>query len=74
MHLIWTTSRIFLKPIPRFLLEPCFWTEYLYCGHEYERCGLRKCALSFLFSYAALLSYESDFRIAEEKRLLPLGV
>jgi hypothetical protein len=29
MHLVWTRDRIFLKPIPRFLLEPCFWTNYL---------------------------------------------
>lgn len=29
MHLIWTTGRIFLKPIPRYLLEPRFWTSYL---------------------------------------------
>jgi hypothetical protein len=32
MHLVWTTGRIFLKPIPRFLLEPRFWIEYLSCG------------------------------------------
>ncbi|KAH7141677.1 hypothetical protein EDB81DRAFT_884752 [Dactylonectria macrodidyma] len=25
MHLVWTTRRIFLEPIPRFLLEPRFW-------------------------------------------------
>ena len=29
MHLVWTTGRIFLKPVPRFLLEPRFWTLYL---------------------------------------------
>ena len=91
MHLVWTTGRIFLKPIPRFLLEPRFWTGYLCCEwtcgcsmdddavyrgppRECERRGLRKRALGFLFSYAALISHESDFRIAEEKRLLPLGV
>ncbi|KAH7119436.1 hypothetical protein B0J13DRAFT_629578 [Dactylonectria estremocensis] len=34
MHLVWTTTRIFVKPIPRFLLEPCFWTEYLCCGED----------------------------------------
>ena len=31
MHLVWTTGRIFLKPIPRFLLKPRFWTDYLSC-------------------------------------------
>jgi hypothetical protein len=38
---------------------------------ECERRDLRKRAFGLLFSYAALLSHESDFRIAEEKRLLP---
>ena len=29
MHLVWTTGRIFLKPIPRFLLEPKIWRSTL---------------------------------------------
>ena len=29
MHLVWTTGRIFLKPIPRFLLEPYIWRSTL---------------------------------------------
>ncbi|KAM3533680.1 hypothetical protein MY4038_002995 [Beauveria bassiana] len=32
MHLVWTTGRMFLKPIPRFLLDPAFWARYLTCG------------------------------------------
>jgi hypothetical protein len=98
MHLVWTTGRIFLKPIPRFLLEPRFWASYLASpepcscfrkdGHikstsastgggqrdikSVSRCtgGLRTCALGFLFSYAALITHESDFKIAQEKNLL----
>lgn len=97
---------MFLKPIPRFLLEPCFWTSQLNspepcsCLGEninpqsvtkntqgttanttgaksdtksVKRCngGLRTCALGFLFSYAALITHESDFQIAKEKHLLP---
>ncbi len=31
MHLVWTEDRMFLKPIPRFLLEPHFWNNYLSC-------------------------------------------
>ncbi|KAM3554896.1 hypothetical protein ARSEF4850_006247 [Beauveria asiatica] len=91
MHLVWTTGRMFLKPIPRFLLEPAFWIRYLTCqkcGCSPDtnrairavtqtdcRCpGLRRRALGFLCSYAALLSHESDFLIAREKHLLPLEV
>lgn len=87
MHLVWTTGRIFIKPIPRFLLEPRFWTEHLRCeqhcscsgdggqsrgsAQECERRRLWKCALGFLFSYAALIRHESDFLLAKEKHLLP---
>lgn len=91
MHLVWTTGRIFLKPIPRFLLEPDFWAEHLCCtptcrccyegnkavqgaNRACERQHFRQIALGFLFSYAALLSHESDFRIAQDRHLLPLGV
>jgi hypothetical protein len=89
MHLVWTTGRIFLKPIPGFLLEPCCWSDFLSCRQgclcseagfnsrdtqECERRGLWKSALGFLFSYAALIRHESDFLIAKEKRLLPAEV
>ncbi|RYC79574.1 hypothetical protein BFJ63_vAg17543 [Fusarium oxysporum f. sp. narcissi] len=82
MHLVWTTGRIFIKPIPRFLLEPRFWREFLSCrencncagtsGTEMcERRELWKSAAGFLFSFIALVSYESDFILAQEKHLLP---
>ena len=32
MHLVWTTNRMFIKPIPRFLLEPRFWVDHLSCA------------------------------------------
>ena len=33
-HLVWGQGRVFLKPIPRFLLNPRFWRRHLAC----ERC------------------------------------
>jgi len=33
-HLVWKDNRIFLKPIPRFLLEPWFWTHCLSCNAD----------------------------------------
>jgi hypothetical protein len=95
MHLTWTDGRIFLKPVPRFLLEPRFWTAYLSCNRVRPNCpcstkaqcpldrsgtdcaGRRRLgavALGFLFSYAALIRHESDFCIAQERRLLPAEV
>lgn len=45
------------------------------CAHEgileCPRRQLRKCAMGFLYTYACLVSYESDFRIANENHLLP---
>ncbi|KAF4507273.1 hypothetical protein G6O67_005930 [Ophiocordyceps sinensis] len=81
MHLVWTTGRMFLKPIPRFLLEPRFWAAHLSCHQQQDACagdqlgkrGLRRRALGFLFSYAALISHESDFHVAMSKQLLPPG-
>jgi hypothetical protein len=87
MHLVWTTGRIFLKPLPRFLLEPRFWSRFLSCrpgcscdeadldvGGDIQYCQcqrLWRSALGFLLSYAALISHESDFWIARELHLLP---
>jgi hypothetical protein len=31
LHLLWDNERIFLKPIPRFLLDPTFWQSSLKC-------------------------------------------
>ncbi|KAI0849479.1 hypothetical protein F5Y00DRAFT_261611 [Daldinia vernicosa] len=34
-------------------------------------CALRRCALGFLYSYACLITYESDFAYSKEHHLLP---
>lgn len=39
MHLVWTTGRIFIKPVPRFLLEPHFWEAYLCCDQGCDPTG-----------------------------------
>lgn len=80
LHLVWTKDRIFIKPLPRFLLEPFFWAEYLHCravppfnshGNQCGDCSRRARSLGFLFSYAALIAHESDFHIAREAHLIP---
>ncbi|KAK0639096.1 hypothetical protein B0T16DRAFT_394887 [Cercophora newfieldiana] len=63
---IFVSKRIDLHhPIPRYLLNPDFWEEYGSRRH------LRECAIGFLLSYVALITYESDFRLAAEKGLTP---
>ena len=34
LHLTWARGRMFLKPIPAFLLEPDFWTKHIACPPE----------------------------------------
>ncbi|KAI1076061.1 hypothetical protein F5B20DRAFT_339988 [Whalleya microplaca] len=69
LHLVWSKNRIFLKPIPPYLLEPDFWAAHII----HDR-NLADCARGFLFSYTALVAYESDFRMALEKGLIPTRV
>lgn len=87
MHLVWTTGRIYVKPIPRFLLDPGFWEANLCCPTKCRDCSehlkvdmiqderqgycLRATALGFLISYTTLIMYESDFKIAKDLQLIP---
>ena len=69
LHLVWsagTTGRIFIKPLPRYMLSPRFWKEHL-C--PYIR--LYRTALGFLLSYVALVEREVDFNIAINTGLIP---
>lgn len=81
LHLLWSNrGRLFVKPIPRFLLDPDFCRTNLECPDgcacdnppgDMCRAIARKVALGFLYTYACLISSESDFHIASETRLLP---
>ncbi|KAL7932115.1 hypothetical protein V8C35DRAFT_323342 [Trichoderma chlorosporum] len=69
LHLMWNPNgRIFVKPLPRFLLSFRFWTSYLLSPELNNERGV---ALGLLYTYACLISSETDFQIAIEKRLLP---
>ena len=68
-HLVWLESRIFIKPLPEYLLDFDFWMEHI--GSEKE---LRKSACGIILSYAWLVCYQSDLRIAKDAGLLPQTV
>lgn len=78
LHLVWYGNRMFVKPIPEYLLDPSFWTKYLMsqnCADERERrAKLASVARGFLFSYTALIAYPSDHRLAQLHGLLPASV
>ncbi len=66
LHLVWQESRIYLKPMPGFLLDFGFWKNNL-CRDE----ALYQSASGFLLSYVWLICHKSDLRIAHSKGLLP---
>ncbi|RSL80948.1 hypothetical protein CEP52_017300 [Fusarium oligoseptatum] len=68
-HLVWHETCIFIKPIPEYLLDYEFWDQEL-CADE----ALHKSACGLLLSYAWLVCYKSDLRIAGEAGLLPANI
>lgn len=65
LHLTWSDSYIFIKPLPPYLLFTDFWTKNL-CDNT-----LHENACSFLLSYAWLIRSQSDFEIATKNDLIP---
>jgi hypothetical protein len=61
LHLVWAKSRIFVKPLPDFLLNYDFWETYISCEPQLHRaaCGL-------LYSYCGLIRFDHDLQLAKE--------
>ncbi|KAF2743335.1 hypothetical protein M011DRAFT_410778 [Sporormia fimetaria CBS 119925] len=66
LHLVWTPARIFIKPLPRFLLSPGFWESHI-CPYP----QIYEIALGFLYSYVGLIEREVDHKLAIELGLIP---
>lgn len=80
LHLIWIYDRVYIKPIPKYLLSHAFWEFYL-IGRDSPipgplRQDITKAALGFLRSYLYLIQHKSDFILAtdDKLRLLPKGI
>lgn len=65
LHLVWTANKMFLKPLPRYMLASTFYDCYLQGPH------LSATALGLLCTYVALLPTELDFALAKDAHLLP---
>lgn len=83
LHLVWIHNRIFLKPIPRYLLSFPFWERFLSevpnvppTQDQIRLQRIRQAALGFLRSYSHLITSETDFILATDPslRLLPDNV
>jgi small-conductance mechanosensitive channel len=71
LHMIWSKGRIYIKPLPRYLLllsdeERAFTQKYIDASPL-----LQPYALGLLYSYTALIASPLDLSIAHSKNLLP---
>lgn len=77
LHLVWTTGRIFIKPLPLYLLSYSFWMQYLLDDEVSEdKSNVREAAMGLLRSYHLCIRHESDLRVAQQAHLnlIPPGV
>lgn len=78
LHLTWTNNRVFIKPMPRYMLSYAFWTAKLVPDTNLTKCAnaqtpseaLLRAALGFMRTYYYLVRHESDLRIANESCLV----
>ena len=66
LHLCWDKGRIFIQPMPIYLLSATFWDRHL--GHDSK---LRCSTLGYLRTWRYLIEHKSDFRIALKLDLIP---
>jgi hypothetical protein len=68
VHLLWTDSVIYIKPLPAYLSSYAFWDYLLDSSttntNPEERKILEATSLSFLKTYASLIQRRSDFILA----------
>ena len=70
LHLVWSNGRIFVKPLPSYLISYDFWTNNLLTDDSslFQR-QLRQAALGLLRSYDFCIRHESDLRLAQQPNL-----
>ena len=65
-HLVWHGNRIFIKPLPEYLLNNVFWMKHIAVDRS-----LHQSACGLMLSYIWLVSNRNDLRIAIEAGLMP---
>ncbi|KAJ5454949.1 hypothetical protein N7530_012718 [Penicillium desertorum] len=90
LHLIWNRNKIYIKPVPLFLLNHEFWVRYLQPPKRALSSGNpslipenpeptalvfdRPIAIGFMRSYVSLVKSPLDFAIAKESCLIPADI
>ncbi|KAK8195738.1 hypothetical protein BKA81DRAFT_278109, partial [Phyllosticta paracitricarpa] len=68
LHLVWHDERIFIKPLPPYLLSAAFWERHDLARRHHLTA---RAALGFLRTYTHLIRHLSDFEIAQSTHLIP---
>lgn len=72
LHLLWADRRVFIKPIPEPLLSYGYWASLeTLARHDADYRNIQRCALGYIRTYVHLIRHQSDFRLAQEKHLVP---
>ena len=78
LHLVWIHDRMYIKPLPRYLMSHAFWEQYLtsasISSSTVSHCPIQRAALGYLRTYRHLIRHESDFVPAKKLRLIPDSV
>ncbi|RYP03437.1 hypothetical protein DL765_010494 [Monosporascus sp. GIB2] len=72
LHLVWIHDRIFIKPVPKYLLSRHFWEHFLLCKPPVRDCRqelILRAATGYLRTYRYLIQHKSDFGIAKQDHL-----
>ncbi|KAK4096560.1 hypothetical protein N658DRAFT_348010 [Parathielavia hyrcaniae] len=64
LHLLWHKTKVYIKPIPPYLLSAAFW-DYIQTADA----SLFRAAAGFMRTYVYLIRYEIDFRKATSAEL-----
>ncbi|KAL7896965.1 hypothetical protein HDV63DRAFT_82711 [Trichoderma sp. SZMC 28014] len=68
LHLTWIYEKVFIKPLPEYLLSHAFWNYFLVNPNSPipspERRAIFRAACGFLRSYAFLIQHKSDYLLA----------
>ncbi|CAK7237001.1 hypothetical protein SBRCBS47491_009828 [Sporothrix bragantina] len=74
LHLTWGNGKIYLQPVPTFLLNYDVWTWYLHDRDDRDNrhvAAHRAAAVGFLRSFSLLVASPLDFALAKQAHLLP---
>lgn len=77
LHLVWLRGRIFIKPLPTYLMSHTFWTHLLLQdGKDSDRKRIAQSALGLLRTYHLMIRHASDLTIAQQHSpsLLPSDI